>query len=240
MAAFMSMHAGLSADPDAGGHAGLMDNVYRRQRYIYDFSRKYYLLGRDAVIRELALQPGQSLVEIGCGTARNLIAIARRYPEARLYGLDASAEMLKTARQQLARAGLENRVVLVQGLAEELTPGHFGQQAFDHALFSYSLSMIPGWREAICATAKAISPQGIVHIVDFGDLKTMPGRALLRRWLSLFHVTPREELLEALEREVGQADKGLNVLPGRYAFRLKLAKGKLGPLACGGTVTAQG
>jgi len=235
MAAFMSMHAGLSAE----AHAGLMDNVYRRQRYIYDLTRKYYLLGRDAVIRELELQPGQSLVEIGCGTARNLIAIAKRYPEARLYGLDASAEMLKTARQQLAQAGLEGRVVLIQGLAEELTPQVFGLQAFDHALFSYSLSMIPGWREAFFAAAKAISPQGIVHIVDFGDLKTMPGRGLMRRWLSLFHVTPREELLEALEREVGEAGKGLNVLPGRYAFRLKLAKGKLGTLACGGTVTAR-
>jgi S-adenosylmethionine-diacylgycerolhomoserine-N-methlytransferase len=216
-----------------------MDSVYRRQRFIYDFTRKYYLLGRDALIRELELQPGQSLVEIGCGTARNLIAIARRYPQARLYGLDASAEMLKTARQQLARAGLENRVVLVQGLAEELAPESFGQQTFDHALFSYSLSMIPGWQEAIFAAAKAISPQGLVHVVDFGDLKTMPGKGLLRWWLNLFHVTPREELLEALEREVGKTGKGLNVLPGRYAFRLKLAKGNLGQLACGGTVTAE-
>ncbi len=87
------------------------------------------------------------------------------------------------------------------------------------------------------AAAKAISPQGVIHIVDFGDLKTMPGRGLLRRWLSLFHVTPREELLEALELEVGKTGKGLNVLPGRYAFRLKLAKGNLGRLACGATVT---
>jgi len=230
----MSMPGGLSVE----GHAGLMDNVYRRQGYIYDFTRKYYLLGRDTLIRELELQPGQSLLEIGCGTARNLITIARRYPEARLFGLDASGEMLKTARQQLARAGLENRVVLVQGLAEELTPEAFGEQAFDHVLFSYSLSMIPGWREAIFAAANAISPHGHIHIVDFGDLKTTPGRGLLRRWLALFHVTPRAELLEVLEREVGTAGKGLNVLPGRYAFRLKLPKGTMGRLACGSTVTA--
>ncbi|HVZ27038.1 MAG TPA: class I SAM-dependent methyltransferase, partial [Rhizomicrobium sp.] len=102
----MSMHAGLSAETHSAAHAGLMDKVYRRQRYIYDFTRKYYLFGRDSLIRELDLQPDQSLVEIGCGTARNLIAIAGRFPEARLYGLDASEEMLKTARQQLARAGL--------------------------------------------------------------------------------------------------------------------------------------
>jgi S-adenosylmethionine-diacylgycerolhomoserine-N-methlytransferase len=228
------MHAGLSADI----HAGLMDKVYRRQRHIYDLTRKYYLLGRDALIRELDLQPGQSVVEIGCGTARNLIAIARRYPRARLYGLDASAEMLKTARRRLARAGLENRVMLIQGLAEELTPGAFGLAGFDHAVFSYSLSMIPPWREAIFAAAKAVSPDGIIHIVDFGDLKTMPGRPLLRCWLSLFHVTPCEELLDALEREVCEAGVGLSILPGRYAFRLRLAKGKLGTFCCGETVTA--
>ena len=37
-----------------------MDQVYRRQRYIYDFTRKYYLLGRDRLIRGLALQPGRA------------------------------------------------------------------------------------------------------------------------------------------------------------------------------------
>ena len=58
-----------------------MDRVYRHQRYIYDLTRKYYLFGRDRLIRELDLKPGERLVEIGCGTARNLVRIARRYPE---------------------------------------------------------------------------------------------------------------------------------------------------------------
>ena len=240
MGAFMSMHAGLSADVQVSGHAGLMDQVYRRQRHIYDLTRKYYLFGRDAVIRELALQPGARLVEIGCGTGRNLIAIARRYPGVRLYGLDASAEMLKTAQLELARAGLEKQVILVQGLAENITPQLFGQTEFDHALFSYSLSMIPGWREALIAAAKALSAKGLIHIVDFGDLKTMPGRSLLRLWLGLFHVHPRGELLEALEREINEQSEGLNLLPGRYAFRLNLTKGKLGTFSCVSAVTGGG
>ena len=58
-----------------------MDRVYRRQRHIYDFSRKYYLLGRDRLVRDLTLAAGKSRVlEIGCGTARNSIRIAERYP----------------------------------------------------------------------------------------------------------------------------------------------------------------
>lgn len=90
------MPAALS--PEIAEHAGLMDRVYRRQRHIYDFTRKYYLFGRDKLIGQLALGPSETLVEVGCGTARNLIAIARCYPGARLFGLDASEAMLETAR----------------------------------------------------------------------------------------------------------------------------------------------
>jgi len=227
MAGFMSMRAARSADRD---HFGLMDRVYRRQRHVYDFTRKYYLLGRDALIGELALKPGQRLIEIGCGTARNLIAIAQRYPGAELCGLDASVEMLATARAALGRAGLEKRVTLVHGLAEDLSPALSGQASFDHALFSYSLSMIPDWRRALREADRAISDQGLVHIVDFGDFRTLPGKAALLAWLRLFHVSPRAELLRNLEAELEK--KELICLPGRYAFRLSASKGKMGTLAC--------
>ncbi|HEY3637935.1 MAG TPA: class I SAM-dependent methyltransferase, partial [Rhizomicrobium sp.] len=147
-----------------------MDRVYRRQRHFYDFTRRYYLLGRDRLIRGLDLQPGSSLVEVGCGTARNLIAIARRYPQARLFGLDASQAMLETARDQVARAGLAGRITLVHGYAEALTPQLFGESdGFDAVIFPYSLSMIPDWRCALASGNAALSAKGMVHIVDFGD-----------------------------------------------------------------------
>jgi S-adenosylmethionine-diacylgycerolhomoserine-N-methlytransferase len=208
------MSAGPYSNQD---HRKLMDKVYRHQRYLYDFTRKYYLLGRDRLIRDLAVQPGERLVEIGCGTGRNLIAIAHAYPQARLFGLDASAEMLKTAALQVRRAGFEHRIILAQGLAEQLSPSTFGQDGFEHALFSYSLSMIPDWRAALTAARAALAPKGHLHLVDFGDLAgiPVPFRRALRRWLQAFHVTPRAELLAEIEQGAGG---GLRILPGRYAF----------------------
>ena len=197
-----------------------MDQVYRHQRYIYDLTRKYYLFGRDRLIRELALRPGERVVEVGCGTARNLIAIARRYPEARLFGLDASQEMLKTAGEAVRRAGLEGRITLAHGYAEALAPAMFGEhQNFDRAVFSYSLSMIPQWQQALSAASRVVAPDGFIHIVDFGDLTALGrvGRRILLWWLARFHVAPRAELLHTLElRRTGS----LQVLPGRYAFLL--------------------
>lgn len=209
--------------PTISNHAELMDQVYRHQRYIYDITRKYYLFGRDRLIRELALKPGDRVVEVGCGTARNLIAIARRYPGTRLFGLDASQEMLKTAAEAVRRAGLESRIKLSCGYAEALTPAMFGEnENFNRAVFSYSLSMIPQWEQALKAASKVLGTDGLIHIVDFGDMSSLGavGRGVLLWWLARFHVAPRAELLHALELRKGGS---LKVLPGRYAFLLTVA-----------------
>ena len=207
--------------PQPGGdHGDLMDRIYRHQRYIYDLTRKYYLFGRDRLIAEMNLKPGATLVEIGCGTARNLVKIARRYPEAQLFGLDASQEMLKSAEETIRRASLSHRIRLAHAYAENLSPQMFGQSApFDACLFSYSLSMIPDWRKAIQAASQNLASGGKIHIVDFGDLTGLGrlGQAGMLFWLGLFHVAPRVELLQNLER---QAEADLRLLPGRYAFLL--------------------
>ena len=91
-------------------HASAMDRMYRYTRHIYDLTRKPYLLGRDRLIAELCLESGGSVLEMGCGTGRNLIAAARAYPKAELYGFDISEEMLKTAKAAVRSAGLADRM----------------------------------------------------------------------------------------------------------------------------------
>ena len=197
-----------------------MDKVYRRQRHIYDFTRKYYLLGRDRLIRELAAQPGETIVEIGCGTARNLIAISKSYPQARLFGLDASREMLRSAEESVNHARLQQKISLAHGLAEEMTPELFGvKEKFDRVIFSYSLSMIPDWKRALRTAAENVRPGGTIHIVDFGDLEGLwsPIARVIRAWLRLFHVVPRNALLKGLE-EKRDTTLSFHILPGRYAF----------------------
>jgi len=210
-------------------HAELMDSVYRRQRYIYDFTRKYYLFGRDRLIAELDLCPDARVVEVGCGTARNLVKMARRYPGRQFFGLDASAAMLETAEKAVAHAGLIGQVELAHGYAEALSPNLFGETApFTDIVFSYSLSMIPDWKQSLRAASAALAPGGRIHIVDFGDLQGLvtPARKALLAWLALFHVEPRVELLKSLENLAGQGAY-FRVLPGRYAFLLSAPGGDL-------------
>ncbi|MEP9396279.1 class I SAM-dependent methyltransferase [Mesorhizobium sp. KR2-14] len=191
----------------ATDHSGLMDRIYRHQRHIYDVTRKYYLLGRDRMIDGLGVPPGGTVLELGCGTGRNIVLAARRYPEARFYGLDISAEMLETAKAAIDREGIAARVTLARGDATDFDAETlFGVEKFDRVFVSYSLSMIPGWEKTLSAAMAVLRPGGSLHVVDFGEQERLPRwfRAMLRAWLAKFHVEPRATLRKELEAEAGK------------------------------------
>lgn len=185
-------------------HAELMDATYRRQRLVYDATRKYYLLGRDHLIARLDPPPDARVLEVACGTGRNLALIGRLYPGRRLHGLDISAEMLLSA-----RAKLPAEVALADGdacsfRAETL----FATPRFERVLLSYSLSMIPDWTAALRNAARHLAEGGELHVVDFGDQAGLPRwfRSGLHGWLAKFHVTPRIDLgtaMAAVAAEIG-------------------------------------
>jgi S-adenosylmethionine-diacylgycerolhomoserine-N-methlytransferase len=178
-----------------------MDSVYRRQRHIYDLSRKYYLLGRDGLIADLAPPRGGAVLEIGCGTGRNLIAVGKAWPEARLYGVDISAAMLETACKAVVKAGMADRVVLAQGDACAFDAAAlFGQADFERVFISYALSMIPDWKNALWQAARCVADGGRMEIVDFGQQDDLPAlwKRALFGWLARFHVSPRAELKQAI------------------------------------------
>ncbi len=143
--------------------------------------------------------------------------------------------MLGTAQEAIARAGLSDRVVLAHALADDLAPSLFAlERPFDHAIFSYSLSMIPDWRGRCAKGGTVRAPGGSIHVVDFGDLKTLwpPANKALRAWLRLFHVRPRDELLSSLESDARNPEHcALRIWPGRYAFVLKIRPATIQDLA---------
>lgn len=182
---------------DTASPAASMDRIYRYQRYFYDATRKYFLLGRDRLLTDLGVPEGGTILEIGCGTGRNLIHAAKRYPAAKLFGLDVSRVMLETAERSVARAGLADRITLREADATHFDAEQlFSISHFDRVFISYAISMIPVWRDVLPRAADAIAPRGALLIVDFGQQEDLPAafRSVLFAWLSRFHVTPRADL----------------------------------------------
>jgi S-adenosylmethionine-diacylgycerolhomoserine-N-methlytransferase len=186
----------------------LMNRIYRHQRYIYNATRKYYLLGRDRLIAEIGAGEGARVLEIGCGTGRNLIMTARKYPGALCFGIDLSTEMLDSATRAIARAGLASRVRVAHADATQFDPESlFDVGQFDRIFISYSLSMIPPWQSVIDGAMAHLAPGGELRIVDFGGQERLPAvfRRLLWRWLNAFHVTPRDDLEAVLTARAAAA-----------------------------------
>ena len=126
---------------------------------------------------------------------------ARLYPDARFFGIDISTEMLTSAISAISRRDLSEQIRVAHGDGTAFNPQvSFGIAQFDHVMISYSLSMIPDWRQVLQAAASRLKPGGRLHVVDFGNQERLPGiaRTLLQRWLALFDVTPRDDL----EREL--------------------------------------
>ncbi|MFN3423425.1 MAG: class I SAM-dependent methyltransferase [Novosphingobium meiothermophilum] len=206
----------MAAKAQPAGHGALMDAVYRRQKHIYDATRKYYLFGRDGLIAGLEAAPGMAVLEVGCGTGRNLACIARAWPGARLHGLDISEEMLSVARTRLGAD-----CTLARGDATDFDAKVlFGRTTFDRVVISYALSMIPHWERTLGHAASLLAPGGSLHVVDFGDFEGLPGplRGLMNRWLARFHVSPRRDLVGAAMRIAADRGLTLRTLRGRWGY----------------------
>lgn len=129
---------------------------------------------RRRAVARLGLKPGERVVEVGCGTGRNLLLLREAVgSEGEVIGVDASAGMLAEAQKTISRRGWQN-VRLIHEDATKLAL----DEPVDVAYFSLSYSVLPDRDPALDAAWDAIRPGGCLAIMDAGIPDNRLGRLL--------------------------------------------------------------
>lgn len=110
------------------------------------------------------LNAGGRLLEVGCGTGNLQLQIAKAFPAALCTGIDIDPTGLAAAREAIRRAGLAERVTLIEGdVATAVAPGSFDVVVMVEVLHEIAPSLRPG---ILRACAAALSPGGWLVILD--------------------------------------------------------------------------
>jgi demethylmenaquinone methyltransferase/2-methoxy-6-polyprenyl-1,4-benzoquinol methylase len=151
--------------------------LYRKRAKRYDLSANlYYLVGfreakyRQMAVARLALKPGDTVVELGCGTGLNFGYLRRHIGHTgQLIGVDLTDAMLQQAQRRIDAHEWHN-VTLVQGDA--------AQYAFPAGLngvfSSFALTLVPEYAAVIGHAWRALAPGGRLVILDLKQPDTWP------------------------------------------------------------------
>ncbi len=154
-----------------------IERTYQKWARIYDWLTPIYLMGNEKRLRRetidfLQLIPGQTVLDIACGTGRNFPLILEKIsPTGKLVGVDYTEAMLDRAREQIERKGWKN-VELVREDAACIDLG----QTFNAALSTLAIGVIPDQIGALDRMITHLKPGGRLAIGDAKRSSLWDGR----------------------------------------------------------------
>lgn len=144
-------------------------HLYRNRAAHYNVATQLYrLIGfrlerrRGEIVDALALEPGDTVVEIGCGTGANFPLLQERVgPSGRIIGVDLTDRMLEEARERIRANGWNNvDLVLSDAAAYEFPEGVNG------ILSMLALTLCREYDAVVARGARALAPGGRWAILD--------------------------------------------------------------------------
>lgn len=169
--------AGEAADKETKGLIGSGGWRYDQHEWLTDifvFRGKVRKL-RKKTINLACIQPGDAVLDVGCGTGTLAMEVARRVGRAgHVTGIDPGTQQIARARSKAARRNLP--IEFQSGVIEQLP---FPDQTFDVVLSTLMMHHLPAplKRQGLAEIARVLKPGGRLVIADFTHKQERQGRA---------------------------------------------------------------
>ncbi len=130
---------------------------------------------RKRTMKRMAMKPGDTAIDLCCGTCDWTIAMAQASGSGRMVGLDFSRNMLERGREKVQDMGLERQIELIEGNAMELP---FPDNTFDYATIGFALRNVPDLVKVIEEMQRVVKPGGMVVSLELSKPTWQPFKSI--------------------------------------------------------------
>lgn len=130
---------------------------------------------RRFTMRKMDVQPGQSSLDLCCGTCDWTIALAKASGTGRTVGLDFSRNMLNIGQVKIDKLGMSERITLIQGNAMELP---YPDNTFDFVTIGFGLRNVPDIVQVLREMKRVVKPGGKIVCLELSKPNWQPFKGL--------------------------------------------------------------
>ncbi|CAM3970091.1 demethylmenaquinone methyltransferase [Paenibacillus alkaliterrae] len=154
--------------------------VFERIAPQYDFmndliSFRRHKAWRRFTMGKMNVRPGQTALDLCCGTCDWTIALADASVTGKVIGLDFSQNMLDVGAVKINKLGLNDQISLVQGNAMSLP---FEDSSFDYVTIGFGLRNVPDYLQVLKEMRRVVKPGGQVVCLEVSKPTWQPFKAM--------------------------------------------------------------
>lgn len=166
---------------------------------------------RKFTMRKMNVAPGQTALDLCCGTCDWTIALADASVTGKIIGLDFSQNMLDVGAAKLEKLGLNKQISLVQGNAMSLP---FEDDSFDFVTIGFGLRNVPDYLQVLKEMRRVVRPGGKVVCLEVSKPTWQPFKAMYNLYFE--RILPLIGKLVARSfQEYKWLPESLKMFPGR-------------------------
>lgn len=177
----------------------------------YDFMNRAMTFGIDRLWRSKAVgmlrrNPPRDILDVATGTGDLAILLARKFPEARITGVDLSSGMLAVGREKVAKVGLEERISFREADCLALP---FDDESFDCITVAYGVRNFANLEAGYREMHRVLRPRGTLCVIEL----SVPANPLVKPFYKFY----TRVIIPAVGRMVSHDTRAYTYLPESIA-----------------------